>query len=235
MLEVDELSVSYGAIAALRSVCLRAPAGEITSVLGANGAGKTTLLRTISGLVKPRAGSVRFEGEELLGRPVEMVARRGVAHVPEGRGVIEGLTVAENLRLATLWCLRARERRAAVAEIYDMFPRLGEFRHRHASALSGGERQMLVLGRALISKPRLLLLDEPSLGLAPLVVRQLMQLLSERTEGSEMTVVLVEQNARSALSVSKTAIVLNLGEVVVTESADAMEKDAALRHHYLGF
>ncbi|MGA3352301.1 MAG: ABC transporter ATP-binding protein [Acidimicrobiales bacterium] len=235
MLEVDDLSVSYGAIAALRSVSLRAPPGEITSVLGANGAGKTTLLRTISGLVKPRAGSVRFAGEELIGRPVEMVARRGVAHVPEGRGVIEELTVGENLRLATLWCLRARERRPALAEIYDLFPRLGEFRHRHASALSGGERQMLVLGRALISRPRLLLLDEPSLGLAPLVVRQLMQLLSERTKGSEMAVVLVEQNARSALSVSKTAIVLNLGEVVATESAEAIANDSALRHHYLGF
>lgn len=235
MLEVEELSVSYGAIAALQSVNLRAPNGEITSVLGANGAGKTTLLRTISGLVKPRAGSVRFDGDELIGRPVESVARRGVAHVPEGRGVIEELTVEENLRLATLWCLRPRERGRAISQTYEVFPRLGEFRHGHASALSGGERQMLALGRALITKPRLLLLDEPSLGLAPLVVRHLMELLSEYTRGSDTTVVLVEQNARSALSVSKTAVVLNLGEVVTTESAEALQRDAALRHHYLGF
>jgi branched-chain amino acid transport system ATP-binding protein len=235
VLEVECLSVSYGAVAALRSVSVRAPSGEITSVLGANGAGKTTLLRTISGLVKPRSGSVRFDGKELTGRAVESVARLGVAHVPEGRGVIEELTVDENLRLATLWCMGPRERRRAVAETYEHFPRLGEFRHGHASTLSGGERQMLVLGRAFISKPRLLLLDEPSLGLAPLVVRHLMQMLSERTRGSDTTVVLVEQNARSALSVSQTAVVLNLGEVVATESADTLQKDAGLRHHYLGF
>ncbi len=235
MLEVEELSVSYGAIAALRSVSVRAPTGEITSVLGANGAGKTTLLRTISGLVKPHAGSVRFDGDELIGHPVESVARRGVAHVPEGRGVIEELTVEENLRLATLWCLKSRERRRAIAQTYELFPRLGEFRHGRASALSGGERQMLALGRALITKPRLLLLDEPSLGLAPLVVRHLMELLSEYTHNSDTTVVLVEQNARSALSVSKTAVVLSLGEVVATESAEALQRDAALRHHYLGF
>lgn len=235
VLEVENLSVSYGAVAALRSVDLRAPTGEITSVLGANGAGKTTLLRTISALVRPRSGSVRFDGEELTGRRVEAVARLGVAHVPEGRGVIEELTVEENLRLATLWCMGGRDRRRAIAETYEHFPRLGEFRHGRASALSGGERQMLVLGRAFISKPRLLLLDEPSLGLAPLVVRYLMQMLSERIRGSETTVVLVEQNARSALSVSTTAVVLNLGEVVATESADALARDAGLRHHYLGF
>ncbi len=195
MLEVRDLSVSFGAVQALRSVSFDAEPGAVTAVLGANGAGKTTLLRTISGLVKPRDGSVRFDGDPLLGHSVETIARMGVSHVPEGRGVIEELTVEENLRLATLWCLRKHQRPAAITETLDLFPRLRDFRKRHASTLSGGERQMLVLGRALISRPRLLLLDEPSLGLAPLVTAQLMALIRDQTEGTDLTVVLVEQNA----------------------------------------
>jgi branched-chain amino acid transport system ATP-binding protein len=158
-----------------------------------------------------------------------------VAHVPEGRGIIDELTVEENLRLATLWCLRRRERPAAIDHILELFPRLATFRHRHASSLSGGERQMLVLGRALISKPRLLLLDEPSLGLAPLVTASLMALLRQQTEGTELTVVLVEQNARSALSVAERAVVLNLGQVVVSDTAATVAADESLRQHYLGF
>ena len=153
MLEVKDLSVTYGAINALRTVSFTAERGQITAVLGANGAGKTTLLRTISGLTKPKDGSVRFIGQELLGTSVENIARRGVAHVPEGRGVIEELTVEENLRVATLWCLRPRERQSAIEATFQLFPRLGGLRHRHAASLSGGERQMLALGRALITRP----------------------------------------------------------------------------------
>jgi branched-chain amino acid transport system ATP-binding protein len=235
MLEVRDLSVSFGAVRALRSVSFDAAPGAVTAVLGANGAGKTTLLRTISGLVKPFGGTVSFDGDPLLGHAVESIARMGVSHVPEGRGVIEELTVEENLRLATLWCYKRGERQAAVDEILEVFPRLQGFRRRHASTLSGGERQMLVLGRALISQPRLLLLDEPSLGLAPLVTAQLMALLREQTEGKDITVVLVEQNARSALSVSHHAVILNLGQVVVSDDAATVAADDALRHHYLGF
>jgi branched-chain amino acid transport system ATP-binding protein len=158
-----------------------------------------------------------------------------VSHVPEGRGVIEELTVEENLRLATLWCLPRGQRTASIDQILELFPRLQTFRKRQASLLSGGERQMLVLGRALISRPRLMLLDEPSLGLAPLVTAQLMGLLREQTEGTDMAVVLVEQNARSALSVSQHAVILNLGQVVVSDDAATVAADDALRHHYLGF
>jgi branched-chain amino acid transport system ATP-binding protein len=235
MLEIRDLSVSYGAVDALRSVSIDAEPGAITAVLGANGAGKTTLLRAISGLVKPKDGTVRFDGETLLGRSVEGIVRIGVSHVPEGRGVIEELTVEENLRLATLWCIPRRERAQAVTNTLELFPRLKRYRRRQASTLSGGERQMLVLGRALISRPRLLLLDEPSLGLAPMVTAQLMGLLRDRTDGSDMTVVLVEQNARSALSVSHSAVILNLGQVVVSDDAASVAADEQLRHHYLGF
>lgn len=235
MLEVLDLSVSYGPVDALKSVTFSAQPGAITAILGANGAGKTTLLRTISGLARPRSGSVRFDGEELLGQAVENIARRGIAHVPEGRGIIEELTVEDNLRLATLWCMGRHERPAAIERAFEQFPRLRGFRRRHASTLSGGERQMLVIGRALITRPRLLLLDEPSLGLAPLVTAQLMALLRDQTVGSEMTVVLVEQNAQSALSVSQRAVVLNLGEIVVSDSAATVAGDSELRHHYLGF
>jgi branched-chain amino acid transport system ATP-binding protein len=235
VLEVRDLSVAYGAVDALRSVSFTAENGDITAVLGANGAGKTTLLRTISGLTKPKGGSVRFAGDELLGNSVESIARRGIAHVPEGRGVIEELTVEDNLRVATLWCLGRRQRQPAVEAVLELFPRLGRFRHRHASMLSGGERQMLVLGRALITRPRLLLLDEPSLGLAPLVTAQLMTLLLDHTAASGMTVVLVEQNARSALSIARKAVVLNLGEVVANDVATEVAGDSELRRHYLGF
>jgi branched-chain amino acid transport system ATP-binding protein len=235
MLEVHDLSVSYGAVQALRSVSFAAEPGAVTAVLGANGAGKTTLLRAISGLVKPSGGSVAFDGQALLGRSVEGVARMGVSHVPEGRGVIEELTVEENLRLATLWCLRRDERQRAIEDTFELFPRLRGFRRRQASTLSGGERQMLVLGRALISRPKLLLLDEPSLGLAPMITAQLMALLRAETESKDITVVLVEQNARSALSVSHHAVILNLGQVVVSDTAATVASDDALRHHYLGF
>jgi branched-chain amino acid transport system ATP-binding protein len=235
MLEVKDLSVSYGAVNALRSVSFTAKPGAITAILGANGAGKTTLLRTMTGLAKPKSGSVVFDGQELIGRAVENIARLGIAHVPEGRGIIAELTVEENLRLATLWCFGRGERQEAIERTYALFPRLSEFRRRHASTLSGGERQMLVVGRALISRPKLLLLDEPSLGLAPLITAQLMSLLRDQTSGSDMTVVLVEQNARSALSVSQDAVVLNLGQVVVSDAASVVAADSGLRHHYLGF
>jgi branched-chain amino acid transport system ATP-binding protein len=235
VLEVDDLRVAYGAVNALRSVSFSAEEGNITAVLGANGAGKTTLLRTISGLAKAKSGSVRFAGQELLGSSVEDIARRGVAHVPEGRGVIEELTVEDNLRVATLWCLRPRERQPAIEAVFELFPRLDGSRHRHASALSGGQRQMLVLARALITRPRLLLLDEPSLGLAPLVTAQLMALLHDQTAAGDMTVVLVEQNARSALSVARRAVVLNLGQVVADDSASVLAGNTELRRHYLGF
>ncbi len=235
MLEVKDLSVTYGAVSALKSVSFSARNGEITAVLGANGAGKTTLLRTISGLTKAKNGSVCFAGRELLGSSVEDIARQRVAHVPEGRGIIGELTVEDNLQLATLWCLRPRQRAVAIEATFELFPRLRGFRHRHASALSGGERQMLVLGRALITRPRLLLLDEPSLGLAPLITAQLMALLVDQTAGADMTVVLVEQNARSALSIAHSAVVLNLGQVVANDLASTLAGDTELRRHYLGF
>jgi branched-chain amino acid transport system ATP-binding protein len=234
-LSVQGLSVSYGAVRALDDVTLQADTGRITAVLGANGAGKTTLLRAISGLVKPVAGDVRFEGTRLVGMPVEEIVRHGVAHVPEGRGVIDELTVEENLRLGALWSTARRNRKTVTEEVYDLFPVLRRRRRLHASTLSGGERQMLAIGRALVAHPRLLLLDEPSLGLAPIVTAQLMAMLRDLTEATTLTVVLVEQNARSALSVAQHAVVINLGRVVVSDSAASVARDSALRHHYLGF
>ena len=205
MLEVENLSVSYGAIQALKDVSLEARPGAVTAVLGANGAGKTTLLRAITGLVRPWSGTVRLGSRQLTGLPVENVVRSGVAYVPEGQSVISELTVEENLRLGALWRFGRRE------------------------------RQMLVIGRALVSRPSLLLLDEPSLGLAPIVTAQLMEVLSELTRKSDITVVLVEQNARSALSIATWAVVINLGRVVVSDTAQAVAADSELRHHYLGF
>ena len=232
MLEVEDLVTDYGAVRAVAGVSLRVSQGTVTAVLGANGAGKTSLLRTISGLVRPRAGSVRLDGEELVGQAVEEIVRKGLAHVPEGRGMIVELTVEENLRLGGLW--RGRDA-APLAEIYELFPRLYEHRNRTASTLSGGERQMLTIGRALMARPRVLLLDEPSLGLAPRLVARIMGLVRELCDTKELAVLLVEQNARSALSIADHGIVLNLGRVVAAEHPDRLAADDDLRHAYLGF
>lgn len=232
MLAVESLTTDFGAVRAVDGVSLQVEPGSVTAVLGANGAGKTTLLRTISGLTTPTAGRVTLDGKDITRRPVEEIVRRGLAHVPEGRGVIAELTVEENLRLGGLW--RGREA-APLDEIYDLFPRLRERRTQPASKLSGGERQMLSIGRALVARPQALLLDEPSLGLAPILVAQLMELVRKLAAGTGMAVLLVEQNARSALSVAKRGIVLSLGRVVADDDARKLAADEALRHAYLGF
>ncbi len=235
MLEIAGLSTSYGPIQALRDVSISVGEGSITAVLGANGAGKTTLLNTISGLIRPRAGQVMFEGRDLTRLGVEQIVRLGVCQVPEGRGVIQELTVDENLRLGALWRSDRDDRKQALGEMYELFPPLADRRHRSAFTLSGGERQMLVLGRALMGRPKVLLLDEPSLGLAPLVTAQIMALLRDLSSRQGLTVLLVEQNARSALSIADRGVVLSLGQVVITEDAVTLAGDVDLRHHYLGF
>ncbi|MFZ0381011.1 MAG: ABC transporter ATP-binding protein [Solirubrobacteraceae bacterium] len=232
MLTIEELTTDYGPIRAVDHVSLEVPEGSVTAVLGANGAGKTSLLRTITGLVRPTSGRVTVEGEEITRWAVEEIVRFGIAHVPEGRGVIAELTVEENLRLGGLW--RGRDA-MPLREIYELFPRLEERAGQPASRLSGGERQMLSIGRALVGRPRALLLDEPSLGLAPVLVAQIMGLVRRLADTLGLAVLLVEQNARSALSIANRGIVLNLGRVVAEQDPDKLIADDQLLHAYLGF
>jgi branched-chain amino acid transport system ATP-binding protein len=234
-LVIEDLSASYGPIRALAGVSINVPEGAITAVLGANGAGKTTLLRTITGLVRPDEGAAHYNGVDLARMEVAEHVRHGVAHVPEGRGVIAELTVEENLRLGGLFRRDRAGIRQSIAEVLELFPPLAERRRRSAHTLSGGERQMLVVGRALVARPSLLLLDEPSLGLAPRVTAQIMALLRRLATEQGLTVLLVEQNARSALSVADRAVVLALGRVVMDDTATVVDADDALRHHYLGY
>jgi branched-chain amino acid transport system ATP-binding protein len=233
LLEVRGLTVGYGGAPVLRDVDLDVPAGSIVALVGANGAGKTTLLRTLSALVPVTGGTIRLAGEDLAGLGVEDRVRRGLAHVPEGRGVVAELTVDENLRLGGLW--RGPDRRAAVDEVYDLFEPLARRRNHAGHQLSGGERQMLALGRALVARPTVLLLDEPSLGLAPRVVAQIMGVLRGLADRTGLTVLLAEQNVVGALSVADHGVVLGLGEVVASRPAHELAADDRLRHAYLGF
>jgi len=251
-LEVEGLVAGYAGVTALHDVTVTAGAGAITAVLGANGAGKTTLLRAISGMIKPRRGRVLLGGADVAGRSPEQVVRAGIAHVPEGQGVIAELTVEENLRIGMMswpsglgrWRAAGAQqaegsgradRAAALDEAYGRFKPLSDRRRKLASTLSGGERQMLVIARALLSRPRVLLLDEPSLGLAPRVMAQVMDLVTGLSRKHGLTIVLVEQNAREALAVADHGVVLNLGRVVASAEAPTLAADVALRHHYLGF
>src|ERR1700734_3864802 len=238
-LVIEDLVAGYGEVVALDKVTITAGAATITAVLGANGAGKTTLLRAISGMVRARSGGEVLDGADRTGRSPEDMARAGIAHVPEGQGVIPELTVEENLRIGMMsWpglAPRRAERAAALADAYERFGVLADRRRRLAATLSGGERQMLVIARALVSRPRVLLLDEPSLGLAPRVMTQVMDMVVRLSKESGITIVLVEQNARGALAIADTGVVLNLGRVVATAAAADLAADVTLRHHYLGF
>jgi len=237
-LAVEELVAGYGGVIALDRVSISAGTAAITAVLGANGAGKTTLLRAVSGMIRPRRGRILLDGTDQAGRSPEQMVRAGVAHVPEGQGVIPELTVEENLRVGMMSWPRGRsraDRAAALDEAFGRFPPLAERRRKLAAALSGGERQMLVIARALLARPHVLLLDEPSLGLAPRVMAQVMDLVVRLSREHGLTIVLVEQNARGALAIADHGVVLNLGRVVASADAATLAADVALRHHYLGF
>ena len=233
MLEVEGLDVYYGAVHALKGVTLRAEAGEIVTLIGANGAGKTTLLRSVSGLVPARAGSVRFEGREITRMAPHDIVGLGVSHAPEGRMVFANLNVEDNLSLGAYRRKGKSDIEADRREIFRMFPRLEERRRQNAGTLSGGEQQMLAIGRALMARPRLLLLDEPSLGLAPLVVREIFKTISEINRRG-VTVLLVEQNAHMALSLARRGYVLETGRVVLEDEAQALLRNAEVKAAYLG-
>jgi branched-chain amino acid transport system ATP-binding protein len=231
LLELRGLEARYGEVRALHGVTLSVEERDFVAVLGANGAGKTTTLRAISGTVKT-SGEVLFEGERLFRRTPERMARRGVAHVPEGRGTFATMSVLDNLSLGG-WTQRGRSARD-LARVFELFPPLYDRRDQQAGTLSGGEQQMLALGRALMAKPRLLLLDEPSLGLAPRVVREIFEALRALNDGG-MTIVVVEQNAALALTAAKHAFVLETGRIVLAGSAHDLRANESVRRSYLGY
>jgi branched-chain amino acid transport system ATP-binding protein len=231
LLELRDIDARYGEIKALHGVTLSIDEGDFVAILGANGAGKTTTLRAISGTVKT-SGEVLLDGQKVYRRTPESMARQGVAHVPEGRGTFSTLSVLDNLRLGA-WVQRGFSERD-LAHVFEFFPRLYERRDQQAGTLSGGEQQMLALARAMMAKPRLLLLDEPSLGLAPLVVREIFKTLGRMNENGT-TIVVVEQNATIALTSARTAHVLETGRVVLSGLAKDLQRDESVRRSYLGY
>jgi branched-chain amino acid transport system ATP-binding protein len=234
-LVVNNLTVSHGAIRALTNVSFEVQEGELTAVIGANGAGKTTLLRTLSGLKDAESGTATWRDRNILGKRPEDLVRRGISHVSEGKSVIPELTVRENLVIGGLWRRDKSGTEKAIKEAVELFPRLGERMSQSANTLSGGERQMLAIGRALVSRPKLLLLDEPSLGLAPLIIEQIFSAIKNLQKSMNLTVVLVEQNATSALEIADTGVILNLGELVASGNAKDLLADPALKSAYLGY
>jgi branched-chain amino acid transport system ATP-binding protein len=237
MLKVENLVTRFGSVVALDGISMAAAESKITTVIGANGAGKSTLLRTISGLEHAASGTITWQGESIIGLRPEEIVRRGIAHVPEGHAVIAELTVEENIEMGSLFRRRkfSSDVAAAMDEMYQLFPRLQERRKQLAGTLSGGERQMLAISRALVSRPKLLLLDEPSLGLAPLVVEQIIDTINSLCRTTGLTVLLVEQNANTALGVADHGILLALGKVVADRPAAELKADATLRAAYLGY
>jgi branched-chain amino acid transport system ATP-binding protein len=231
---VNNLTIDHGAIRAINNLSFIAPRGKLTAIIGSNGAGKTTLLRALSGLKDVKNGSASWNGKSILNTRPENLARSGIMHVSDGKSVITELTVKDNLALAGLWRKDKKDVAAATVEVIELFPILGERIKQNAGSLSGGERQMLAIGRALIARPKLLLLDEPSLGLAPLVVEQIFQTIKSLTTKMDLTVVLVEQNAMGALKIADIGVVLNLGTVVAVDHAQTLLNDPAVRAAYLG-
>jgi branched-chain amino acid transport system ATP-binding protein len=233
LLSLNGVEAGYGRIRALHGVDLEVRAGEIVALLGANGAGKTTTLKTISGLVRATAGSVQFDGQELVGKKASDIARLGVVHVPEGRHVLRGLSVRENLELGGFTVTDGAVRRERLEHAFSLFPILKERQHQDGSLLSGGEQQMLAIGRGLMAEPKLIILDEPSLGLSPLLVEELFALITRiRAEG--VSVLLVEQNVVQSLEIADRAYILSEGTFVMSGSAAAIAADPALKRAYLG-
>jgi branched-chain amino acid transport system ATP-binding protein len=233
MLEVEHLNVAYGEVVAVRDVSLNVGQGEIVTLIGGNGAGKTTTLRTISGLIRPRSGDIRFEGGSIAGLPPDRIVALGIAQVPEGRHVFPELSIEDNLKVGA-HLVRDRDHiRDGLERVYAMFPSLLPRRRQLGGTLSGGEQQMLVLGRAIMSRPRLLLLDEPSLGLAPRIVEDVAKaIVSMRKAG--MTILLVEQNARVALAIAGRGYVIETGRVVLADTAEALRRNPKIVDSYLG-
>jgi len=233
LLEITGLHAGYGEVQVLHGLDIAVARGGITALLGANGAGKTTTLRALSGMIRT-SGTIRFDGVRIDGRATEDIARRGVAHVPDGRGTLMELTVEENLRLGA-YTRRRSEVAPGMERVFGYFPRLKQRLRQQAGTLSGGEQQMLALGRALLLRPKLLLLDEPSFGLAPLVVREIFDIMRRVNQDDGVSILLVEQNASLALAIADRACLLETGRIVVAGPAAEIRKDEAIRRSYLGY
>jgi branched-chain amino acid transport system ATP-binding protein len=234
VLEVHNLSVQYGSITALHGISLSVPAQGIVTLIGGNGAGKTTTLRAISGMVRPTSGRILFDGQDITGLAPHEIVRRGLAHSPEGRLVFANLTVMENLRMGAYLQRDARWIASELDHVFGMFPRLQERREQQAGTLSGGEQQMLAIGRALMSRPRFLMLDEPSLGIAPLLVKEIFARLVELNRERSLPILLVEQNAHLALEVSSHGYVLETGRVLLSDRSSVLRDSPEVRSAYLG-
>ena len=233
MLKIQNLQVAYGGIQALRGIDMEVPDGKIVTLIGANGAGKSTTLRTISGLVKAKSGSITYNNEQLLGKPINAILAAGIAQVPEGRRVFPDMTVLENLKIGAYLRKDKEEIEKDIEWVYELFPRLKERNWQLAGTLSGGEQQMLAMGRALMSKPKLLMLDEPSMGLAPILVEQIFDIIRE-LHAAGTTILLVEQNAQAALSVADRAYVLETGKISLTGTGAELMASDAVGKAYLG-